>query len=232
MIKIIKKKRYLSKLSFSFLSIFTLASCTVIEPPPRSYPPARHIPVNKPKPKTKPIIRPAKKPPSRRPVITKPVVKPVPKPVVVKPQRDEPEQGVNPYDSIPQRTSATAPGRAKAPVASTSSLPSSSPAVNSLLTQAKADMLVKRHASAINKLERALRIEPQNPSIWHQLSNAYYKDGKDSSAISMAKKSNLYTAADSPMEKANWLLIKAASKRSGKIKTLKDAIRYEQTHPQ
>jgi Tfp pilus assembly protein PilF len=99
------------------------------------------------------------------------------------------------------------------------------------LLQAKAAMLIKRNASAIEKLDRALRIDPQNPTLWHQLAQAHYNQEEDASAISMAKKSNLYVDEGSSLEKQNWQLIKAASKRSENIKNLKAAIQYERAHP-
>ncbi len=201
--------------------LLTLASCTVIEPPPRAYPPAHQPPVqtNRPMSAPKPVTKPSS---------NKPVIKSTPKPGVVKPPVDEPEEGENPYDDVPQRTSASTPAATKpAP----SSNVSTSPAVKSLLRQAKLDMVLKRNTAAISKLERALRIESRNPAIWHQLAKANYNNGSDGTAISMAKKSNIYTAADSPLEKLNWQLIKSASKRSGNIKSLKNAIRYERSHP-
>ncbi len=212
----------LTGLALGLLGLLSLASCTVIEPPSRAYPPT-----HKPKP-TRPAYIP--KPVTKsvtRPVITKPVVKPKSKPKlpVVKATVDEPEQGKNPYDDVPQRTASTEERGAPS-----SNVPTSS-AVKSLITQAKIEMAVKRNAAAINKLERALRIEPRNPAIWHQLAKANYNEGKDVTAISMAKKSNIYTAADSPLEKLNWKLIRSASKRSGNIRSLKEAIRYDQTHP-
>ncbi len=203
-------------LAIGLFSMMILASCTVIEPPARAYPPA-----HQPKP-TRPAYIPKSVP---KPVITKSVVKPKPKLPVVKAPVVEPEQGKNPYDDVPQRTAST-----KQRSAPSSNVPTSA-AVKSLITQAKVEMAVKRNAAAINKLERALRIEPRNPAIWHQLAKANYNEGKDATAISMAKKSNIYTAADSPLEKLNWQLIKSASKRSGNIRSLKEAIRYDQTHP-
>ena len=92
-------------------------------------------------------------------------------------------------------------------------------------------MLVGRNAAAVEKMERALRIEPRNPQIWHLLAKAHYNQKNDSTAISMAKKSNLYVGDGSSLEKQNWQVIKNASKRSENIKTLKAAILYERAHP-
>jgi len=205
-----------SKRALVSASLLVLTSCSVIEPIPRAYPPARHVPVHPPR-----QIPPRAQPP--KPAVNHSgVTRPRP---VIKVPAVEPEQGANPYDEVPQRR----PTSSRAPVVSGNV--SSSPAVKSLIRQAKLDMAVKRNAAAISKLERALRIESRNPAIWHQLAKANYNDGKDATAISMAKKSNIYTAENSPLEKLNWQLIKLASKRSGNIRSLKAAIRYDQTHP-
>ena len=197
------------------LTMLIVSGCSVIEVP-ESYPPVSRAP----RPHSHPHPTQPQAPPR---TVSKPVIHPtVP---VVKPV--EPEQGDNPYDDVPQRTVVSAEGSSEQQQATTMS-----PAVKSLLAQAKASLLAHRTGSAISKLERALRIEPRNPLLWHQLAQAHYQDNKDASAISMAKKSNLYAADGSVIEKNNWELIKAAAKRSGNIKMLKDAIRYEHNHPQ
>ena len=218
------------KAGIIIFGLLTLASCSVIEPIPQAYPPStRHIPTTRPIQVPKPVTKPVTKKPEvqrTRPVITV--------------QVDKPEQGANPYDDIPDRgsssrqkpriTSASAPNDRRGDSAPGNN--ASSPAVKGLLRQAKLDMAVKNNGAAINKLERALRMDAQNPLIWHQLAKANYNDGKDARAISMAKKSNIYTAENGALERLNWQLIRSASKRSGDIRTLKAAIRYDQTHPQ
>lgn len=196
----------LSLLRFPVLvvSMLTLASCSVIEPP-LSYPSGR---TSTPSSRLPEVIPPK----DGQPVQTETI---------------EVEQAKNPYDEVPQSSSSPVVFT-NMPAATTSV---SSPAVKALLTQARVDMAASRYTAATGKLERALRIEPRNPLVWHQLAKAHYNEGKDASAISMAKKSNFYTAENSSLEKQNWQLIKSASKRSGDIKTLKDAIRYERNHP-
>lgn len=184
---------------------------------PEAYPPA-HRPQQTPRYPVPSRPRPVPAPSPGR-------IEPVPhRAPVIKP--DEPEAGENPYEKLSQSDSvkSSQPER----VQPDSSM---SPAVKSLLTQAKANLVAQRTGAAISKLERALRIAPRNPVVWHQLGQAHYQEGKDTLAISMARKSNLYAAAGSPLEKQNWQLIRAASKRSGNIKVLKEAIRYERANP-
>ena len=222
---------------FLILSSLAVTSCTTVELP-RAHPPAviKQHPTRQDTTKQRPVTvtRPQSIPEVRQPAgssIPRPE-KPKPPTVVVKAY--EPEQGDNPYNHIPKRASTTSrtvttgqtPG-----YQSTGQETSTSPAVKSLLIQAKAAMLIKRNAAAIEKLERALRIEPRNPEIWYQLAKAHYNQKDDGEAISMAKKSNLYVDEGSTLEKQNWQLIKAASKRSENITSLKAAIRYERAHP-
>lgn len=206
------------KLSFLLAGLSVLASCTIIEPPSRTYPPATRVPTTK-----IPEVQPSATT-SRLPLPENP--KPA-QAVVVKPAI-EAEEAKNPYDDVPPAGNARV-AQSNSSVASTSA---TSPAVKGLLNQAKVAMANNENSSAVGKLERALRIEPRNPTVWHQLAKAHFNEGKDGSAISMAKKSNLYVNDNSPLERMNWQLIKTASKRSGDIKTLKDAIRYERNHPQ
>ena len=139
---------------------------------------------------------------------------------------DRAESGVNPYDRIPQ----SGRGVSERNNPSASSVGTSS-AVKALLLRAKVDIVAARYADGASRLERAIRIEPKNADVWHQLARINYKQGKYTSSITMAQKSNRYTAVDSALEKANWLLIKQASKAAGDIKTLKKAIQYERFHP-
>ncbi len=219
-------------LTLLIISLFAVASCTTVELP-KAYPSV----VVKPKPRPVVVAAPKPKPKPNRSVpeinqpVVKAVIKPKPRQVIVRAYK--PEQGDNPYDSVPTTRASSAVGANPAVRATTTVKKETptSPAVKSLLIQAKAAMLVNRNAAAIEKLERALRIESNNPLIWHQLAKAHYNRKDDVAAISMAKKSNRYVDEGSPLEKQNWQVIMAASKRSENIKSLKAAILYERAHP-
>lgn len=184
-------------------------------------------------PVTKPILKPTRRPSAvttpYRPAPTSPVssTRPNsrPRPTVgVRP--DLAESGANPYDKIPQSgRDGTTRNQPRGSSRGTSS------AVKALLLRAKVDIVAARYGAAASRLERALRIEPRNAEVWHQLARINYKQGKHASSVTMAQKSNSYTLEDSPLEKANWSLIKQASKAAGDIRTLKRAIQYERSHP-
>jgi tetratricopeptide (TPR) repeat protein len=129
---------------------------------------------------------------------------------------------IDPYASIPENN---------APVAAISKPQSSaSPAVKSLLARARADLSVGRTQSAVSKLERGLRIESQNPSIWHLLAKAQHDQANHQQAISMAKKSIRYSDDDN-LTAQNWKLIQKAGEKSDDAIAIKEALDYFKVNP-
>jgi len=106
----------------------------------------------------------------------------------------------------------------------------SSLAVKTLLVKARADLAIGRTSSAIDKLERGLRIEPQNSLLWYQLAKANYDKESYTQTISMAKKSIRNTDRDYIIAK-NWMLIKKAGLKSGDTIVVKEAIDYFKINP-
>ena len=135
---------------------------------------------------------------------------------------------IDPYASIPEssssKTTVVAPKNNKPTVSS------SSPAVKTLMTSARADIALGRSRSAISKLERGLRIEPQNAQLWHMLAKAHYSNSAFLHAISIAKKSNANTN-DTDLINENWKLIKLAGERSGNASAIKEALDYMKLNP-
>lgn len=163
------------------------------------------------------------KPTPRPPVVRAPVTRPTPPPKVISPRpADKPELTENPYDRVPSRVNATGSE------AATSQL---SPAAASLYRQAKINFNTLQYQAAAEKLERALRINPKHPDLWSLLAQVQLQKNDYTNAITMAEKSNLYAASGSSIEKQNWQLIKVASKKTGNIKLLKQAIQYERQNP-
>ena len=105
-----------------------------------------------------------------------------------------------------------------------------SSAVKALLVKARADLAIGRTSSAIDELERGLRIEPENPDLWYQLARANYAKKNYTQAISMAKKSISNTNRDYIIAK-NWMLIKKAGLKSGDTVVVKEAIDYFKINP-
>jgi len=68
----------------------------------------------------------------------------------------------------------------------------SSPAARALLKQANAEATAGKLADASATIERALRIEPENPDLWLKLSNLNKRQGNAQQAASMASKAQYY----------------------------------------
>lgn len=135
---------------------------------------------------------------------------------------------VDPYASIPE--SSSLPASISSTVEKKSQIRQTSPAVKSLLSRARADLSIGRTQSAVSKLERGLRIEAQNPSIWHLLAKAQYDQSNHQQSISMAKKSIRYSD-DDKLTAQNWKLIQKAGEKSDDAIAIKEALDYFKVNP-
>jgi tetratricopeptide (TPR) repeat protein len=76
--------------------------------------------------------------------------------------------------------------------------------------QARAGDLEQAAAS----LERAVRIEPDNAWVWHQLALVRLFQGQDDQAAQLAARSNALTG-DAALQARNWRVIAQAKERAG-----------------
>jgi tetratricopeptide (TPR) repeat protein len=67
-------------------------------------------------------------------------------------------------------------------------------------------------------LERAVRIEPRNPQVWHRLARVNLRHGDAGQAEMMARKSIQFAGNDRQLQAANWRLIAAARRQLGDLK--------------
>lgn len=79
--------------------------------------------------------------------------------------------------------------------------------VAELLASAKAQQKQGRLDSAANMIERALRISPRNPMLWHQLASLRYQQGDLQQALQLANKSNSFAGTDKQLLVNNWRII-------------------------
>ena len=200
--------------------------------------------------RVKPRSVPSKKAVVRAP-ITSTVINPIPKktvqvkkdPVLLEQQRLEEQQRIqqqakqdatvdyDPFAGIPSSSSSKPTITSTVEQQSTPTVTSStSPAVKSLMAAARADIALGRSRSAISKLERGLRIEPQNAQAWHMLAKAHYSNSAYLHSISIAKKSNALSNDDNLIAE-NWKLIKQAGERSGNASAVKEALDYIKLNP-
>jgi hypothetical protein len=132
---------------------------------------------------------------------------------------------VDPYAAIPENSSTNV----KPSILETSGS-EMSPAVESLMLGAKADIAIGKSESAMSKLERGLRIDSGNPQLWYLLAKAHYLQADYQQTISMAKKSIRLSTVDDLIAQ-NWKLIRLAGERSGDATAIKEALDYSKLNP-
>jgi tetratricopeptide (TPR) repeat protein len=83
-------------------------------------------------------------------------------------------------------------------------------AVVALVAQAHTDLDSGRRDNAAAAIERALRIEPRNPLLWHELAKVRLAEGRHPQAEQLATKSNSLATGNKRLKAANLRLIAAA----------------------
>lgn len=104
-------------------------------------------------------------------------------------------------DQTPEPEPETAPAHTE---------PRNSPAVVELSTQARQALDNSRHDAAAQLLERAIRIEPRNGELWHQLARVRFQQGNYEQARQLATRSNALLSGESGLKARNDELIEAA----------------------
>src|SRR6266853_1586199 len=102
-----------------------------------------------------------------------------------------------------------------APLPESSAARTENLAIAGLLDGARADAAAGRLANAAASLERALRIEPRNPRLWHELARLRLKQGDYAQAESTAARSNSWAGSDNALRAENWRLIAHAREARG-----------------
>lgn len=103
--------------------------------------------------------------------------------------------------------------------------PLASPAVVALLDNAQAQQRTGQYDSAAATLERALRIEPDNAHLWHELGQVRLRQQQWAQAEQMAMKSLRLAGDDRLLTNANWRLIASARMGSGDVAGSREAQR-------
>lgn len=80
-------------------------------------------------------------------------------------------------------------------------------AVAGLVRSARQDTEAGRLANAAATLERALRIEPRNARLWHELARVRLRQGEFDQAASLAARSNSWAGSDADLRAANQRII-------------------------
>ncbi len=90
-------------------------------------------------------------------------------------------------------------------------------AVRSLIETALVQREHGRSAEAIATLERALRVEPRNPLIWHRLAVLRYERAELSQAAQLAAKSNSFAGEEDDLQAKNWKIIAQVREQTGDV---------------
>jgi tetratricopeptide (TPR) repeat protein len=89
------------------------------------------------------------------------------------------------------------------------------PAVVALLDRAEQQANTGDLDAAAVTLERAIRIDPRNPVLWHHLATIRLAEGEPTEAEQLAAKSNSLAAGNQPLQARNWELIAQARHARG-----------------
>src|SRR5262245_42141637 len=101
------------------------------------------------------------------------------------------------------------------------------PAVASLIDNARLDAQAGRYANAGASLERALRLEPRNPRLWQELARVRLSQRDYAQAESCAQRSSSWAAGDNALRADNWQLIAKAREARGDAAGAKAALDTE-----
>ena len=94
--------------------------------------------------------------------------------------------------------------------------PTLSPASRALIGQAQSQMASKNYAVAASSIERALRIEPDNPLLWIELGKVRQAEGNYVQAENMARKAASMSVNAPRANSAAWSLIAESLRARGK----------------
>ncbi len=98
-----------------------------------------------------------------------------------------------------------------------------SPAVLALVSEAETSSRSGDLESAVVTIERALRIDPRNPTLTYKLAALRLKQSKPRLAEDLAKKAALLSANDKALKKKSWLLISEARRQQKNYHGAKEA---------
>jgi len=90
------------------------------------------------------------------------------------------------------------------------SVASGSAAVSALVLAANEDSQSGKMDSAVATMERAIRLEPRNPTLLYKLAVLRLQQSKPAQAEDLAKKAALLASKDAQLKKHSWLLIARA----------------------
>ena len=98
-------------------------------------------------------------------------------------------------------------------------------AVVALLESAREAEKARQYGRAAAALERALKVEPRNPWLWHRLAAIRYRQGRHPEAEALSRRSMSLSPGDLKLESRNWRIIAAARHGQGDEEGARAALR-------
>src|SRR4026209_2670611 len=140
--------------------------------------------------------------------VPSPYEKPAPPPSGQQPAETPPEQQPGqPPSTTPEPTPPPAPVVRE---------PTLGAASRALVGQAQTQMATKNYAVAASSIERALRIEPDNPLLWIELGKGRFAEGNYVQAENMARKAVSMSVNAARAQSSAWRLIADSYRARGK----------------
>jgi len=102
--------------------------------------------------------------------------------------------------------------------------PKENVAIAGLMETARTESAAGNLSGAAASLERALRIEPRNPRLWHELARVRSRQGQHAQAESVAARSNSWAGDDRALRAENWRLIAESRRARGDSEGAKAAL--------
>jgi len=96
-------------------------------------------------------------------------------------------------------------------------------AVLALMTTAKSNIASGNYDAAVAPMERALRIEPQNPFLWQELAKLRLHQGQYQQAEGLAARSSGWAGTNKDLRAENWRIIGEARLKRGDYPGAQDA---------
>jgi cytochrome c-type biogenesis protein CcmH/NrfG len=96
-------------------------------------------------------------------------------------------------------------------------------ATKALVTQAQAQLNAGNESLAAATIERALRIEPDNPLLWIELAKIRHQEGNDSQAENLARKALAMASGDGKTQATAWRVIAESYRARGRNPEARDA---------
>jgi Flp pilus assembly protein TadD len=89
--------------------------------------------------------------------------------------------------------------------------------------QAHSQTAAGEYSTAAATIERALRIEPENPLLWIELGKVREAEGNHAQAEAMARKALVVAGSDTRAQSAAWRLIAETLRARGRVSEAREA---------